>query len=70
VKTIEIYFDPRGIMGNGIGCWRAHLAGNYCISGIGDTKEEAIADFLSLAERVDESGKRSDYNVVEIPAPH
>ena len=60
---VEVYFDPSGVRGGKLGCYRARLRSDHGIHDAGETAKEALENLLVLAVTIGRSGDADDYEV-------
>lgn len=63
MKTIVVYFDPKGIVLGQRGVYRAILKSRPGIWDAGKTQDEAVTKLLATASVVGYSGDISNYTV-------
>lgn len=64
MHTIEVYWDPDGIKGGRVGCWRARLKDNHGIHSAGETNLSAIQDCVKTAISLGEDMNEYSLNLL------
>ena len=63
METIEVYWDPNGIVEASSGCYRARLKEDHGYHDAGKTQENAIKNLLITLKSLGKSGNREDYKI-------